>query len=61
MLTIVGIILTLVGFGGFLALFTGLAGAMAPTLNKMPLGLIGWVIVGVVGLLLILLNRRPHD
>lgn len=60
-MTIVGAIVALIGFGGALALFTGVAGSYAPMLAKMPLGLLGWVILGIVGVVLMVLNRRPGD
>jgi predicted benzoate:H+ symporter BenE len=60
-MTIIGVILTLVGFGAALAMFTGVAGAFSLTLAKIPLGITGWVIVGGVGITLVYLYRRPAD
>jgi hypothetical protein len=60
-MTIIGILLLVSGAGGFLALFTGAGGPYLPVLAKMPLGLGGWAILGVIGLTLIVLYRRPTD
>jgi len=61
-MTILGIILLVAGAAGFLLLLTGMGGAaLLPILAKMPLGLIGWGLLAAVGVVLILLNRRPGD
>ena len=56
-----GIIVFLVGIAGSLLTFTGIGGDYIDQLNKMPLGLWGWVIVAAVGLVLTLMGRRPAD
>jgi len=60
-MTIIGVILLIIGGGAAGMMLTGLGGDLLPLLNKMPLGLVGWAIIGVVGLVLIVLNRRPGD
>jgi len=60
-MTIIGVLLLIVGGGSAILMLTGIGGDLLPLLNKMPLGIIGWVIVAVVGGVLMMLNRRPGD
>ena len=60
-MTILGLILILTGGGGFLLVYTDSGGPLMPTLTQMPLGLIGWFIVAMIGVVLMVLNRRPAD
>jgi len=60
-MTILGIMVLVVGAVGFLLLFTGASGSLLPFLSKMPLGLGGWALVASIGLVLLILNRRPSD
>jgi hypothetical protein len=60
-MTILGIVLLAVGVSGFLLLFTGAVGSLLPYVSKMPLGLGGWALLASVGLILLILNRRPSD
>lgn len=56
-----GVIITVIGLGGFLLLLTGVIAPVLPYLEKMPGGLLGWLIVGGVGIALTILTRRPGD
>ena len=57
-MTILGILLIIVGVVAGGLVFTG----MAPEfLRDLPVPFWVWIIVAVVGLLFILLNRRPGD
>lgn len=60
-MAIVGVIVFLAGLAGAALLFTNAAPDLSPMLNKMPLGLAGWVIVMVAGVILYFLFRRPSD
>ncbi len=60
-MTIIGLITAIAGAGGFLLVYTGKGGPLLPTLVQMPLGLIGWFLVAMVGVVLMVLNRRPAD
>lgn len=60
-MTILGILVLVVGAVGFLLLFTGASGSLLPFLSRMPLGLGGWALVASIGLVLLILNRRPSD
>jgi len=60
-MTILGILLLVVGAGGFLLLFTGAGGPLLPYLSKVPLGLGGWALLAAVGIVIVILNRRPSD
>jgi hypothetical protein len=61
MMTILGLAIAGAGAGGFLLLFTGANPDLSLTLAKMPFGLWGWAVVAGIGLLTIMLNRRPRD
>ena len=60
-MTILGILLLVVGAGGFLLLFTGAGGPLLPYLSKMPLGIGGWALVVAAGIVALILTRRPSD
>ncbi len=60
-MTILGILLLVAGAGGFLFLFTGTGGSLLPYISKAPLGLGGWALLAAVGLVIVILNRRPSD
>lgn len=60
-MTIAGIILLVAGIAGCVLLALNLVPAMSPLLLKMPLGMKGWAIVAVVGIVLMILNRRTAD
>jgi hypothetical protein len=60
-MTILGTLALIVGASGFLLLFTGAGGSLMPALAKMPLGLTGWAILAAVGVVLLVLGRRPAD
>ena len=60
-MTILGILALVVGAVGFLLLFTGAGGSLLPYLAKMPLGLGGWALLAAVGIVMLILNRRPSD
>lgn len=57
-MTIIGILLILGGLGVAGLLFTGAAPLFLATL---PVPLAGWIGVAVMGAILLMLNRRPHD
>lgn len=60
-MTILGILLVIVGGGGALLLLTGAVSSLTPILSKMPMGMTGFAIVAVIGVVLMILNRRPSD
>ena len=60
-MAIVGLIVLLVGLGGFLLILTDTGGSLMPTLTQMPLGLIGWFILAMIGVVIMVWNRRPSD
>ena len=60
-MAIVGVIVFLVGLGGGILLITDAVPSLTPMLYKMPLGLAGWGIVMVAGLVMYFLFRRPND
>jgi hypothetical protein len=60
-MTILGILALVVGAVGFLLVFTGAGGSLLPYLGKMPLGLGGWALLAAVGIVMLILNRRPSD
>ena len=60
-MTILGILALVVGAVGFLLLFTGAGGPLLPYLSKAPLGLAGWALLAAVGIVIVILNRRPSD
>jgi len=58
-MTIVAVILILVGFGTGLAIFMGLLPDSLKIISSQPI----WIFwsVGIIGVILMVLNRRPHD
>lgn len=60
-MTILGILLLIVGAAGALLMFTGVGGSLQPLLMKMPMGFAGWAIMAGVGIVLLVLGRRPAD
>lgn len=59
-MTIIGIILAIVGAGGFVLEITG-AGANIAQFASLPVPLWGWIAVFGIGVALLILNRRPGD
>ncbi len=57
-MTIVGVMLLLVGGAAAVLIFTG---AAPDAILSLPVPLWAWVVVAVVGLVLIVLNRRPAN
>ncbi|MBI2424605.1 MAG: hypothetical protein HYV27_17370 [Candidatus Hydrogenedentes bacterium] len=57
-MTIVGVVLAVAGFAAYGLLFTGNAPEF---ISSLPMPLLGWLALGVAGLIVIMLNRRPAN
>lgn len=58
-MTIIAILLMIFGFGTGLAIFTGVLPESLRIVSSQPVWFFG--IVGIIGVILAVLNRRPHD
>ncbi len=58
-MTILAIILMIIGFGTGMAVFMGILPESLKFISNQPI----WIfwIVGIIGVVLAVLNRRPHD
>jgi len=58
-MTIIGIILIIIGFGMALIIFMGLLPESMSIIAQQPIWI--FVVVGIIGVVLVYFNRRPHD
>lgn len=60
-MTIIGFILMVLGAAGAFLMMSNAVASLTPYLVKMPLGMGGFLIVAGIGVVLMIMNRRPAD
>jgi hypothetical protein len=60
-MTIIGFILMVLGAASAFLIMSNAVASLTPYLEKMPLGIVGYLIVAAAGVVLMIMNRRPAD